>query len=323
MGSETSPLNDLRVLVTGGAGFIGSHLVDALVKTGCQVYILDNLSTGRIENIGQHLSNGSLSFLEGDLLDRQTVDEAVKNVNTLFHLAAITSVPYSIRNPNVTREVNLIGTTNLLEASLRYDVKRFIYVSTCAVYGEPKYLPVDEKHPTNPISPYAATKLSAEQSCKKFEEMHGLKTTIVRLFNVYGLRQWKDQYSGVITKFVECLRNGKPPIIYGDGEQTRDFINVKDVVEAFILILERGEAAGRTFNIATGKPTSINQLVQLIIEISGVEGVKPQYQAARQGDINHSYADISEAKNTLGYEQKVPLKKGLSSLITSFDNRIK
>lgn len=184
--SEISLLNGRRVLVTGGAGFIGSHLAERLVKDGFEVSILDNLSTGRVENIKQHLGNANLHFLRGDVRDKRAVNEAVRGVGAVFHLAAITSVPYSIKSPDVTREVNVKGTMNLLEASLRGSVDRFIYVSTCAVYGEAEYLPVDEKHPANPMSPYAESKLAAEHCCREFQEAYGLKTTVLRVFNVYG-----------------------------------------------------------------------------------------------------------------------------------------
>lgn len=301
--------------MTGGAGFIGSHLAEGLVKDGFEVSMLDNLSTGRMENIKQHLDNVNLRFLRGDVRDKRTVNEAIRGVEAVFHLAAITSVPYSIRSPNVAHKVNVKGTINLLEASLRGNVDRFIYVSTCAVYGEAEYLPVDEKHPTNPMSPYAESKLAAEQCCREFQEAYGLKTTVLRVFNAYGLRQRNDQYGGVIARFVERLRGRKPPVIYGDGEQTRDFVHVGDVVEAMRLVTSGGNAVGRTFNIATGVPTTINKLAQLLTQIVGAEGVRPRYRDARQGDVRYSYADVSEAREALGYELKVSLKGGLSTLI--------
>lgn len=308
-------MNYRRILVTGGAGFIGSHLVDELVKDCYKVSVLDNLSTGSVENIKQHLDNVKLHFLRGDVRDKRAVNEATKDVDAVFHLAAITSVPYSIKSPNITHEVNVTGTTNLLEASLRDNVDRFIYVSTCAVYGEAEYLPIDERHPTNPMSPYAESKLAAEQCCREFHELYGLKTTVLRIFNTYGLRQRNDNYGGVIARFIERLRGGKPPVIYGNGEQTRDFVNVEDVVEAMRRVLSGGNAVGRTFNIATGVPTTINQLAQLLMQIVGAEGVRPRYLGARQGDLRHSYADVSEVREALGYELKVSLKDGLSTLI--------
>lgn len=308
-------MNYHRVLVTGGAGFVGSHLLDALISDGCEVCVLDNLSTGRVENIKQHLGSAIFRFVEGDVRDMRAVDEAVKDVEVVFHLAAITSVPYSLKSPDVTREVNVTGTMNLLQASLCGDVERFVYVSTCAVYGEANYLPINEKHPTNPVSPYAESKLAAERCCREFEEAHGLKATILRVFNAYGLKMRNDQYGGVIARFGECLRGGKPPVIYGDGSQTRDFVHVKDAVRAMTLALDSVNVIGKTFNIGTGAPTTINQLAQLLMQIVGTEGVRPRHVGARKGDLRHSYADIREAKDALGYKPRISLKEGLLTLI--------
>ena len=313
-------LTKTKVLVTGGAGFIGSHLVNALVKAGCKVCVLDNLSTGNLENIKVHMGAGSVVFVKGDVRDKQNVSEAIKDVDAVFHLAAITSVPYSVKNPEVTREVNVAGTRNLLEACLRSGVKRFVQVSTCAVYGEAKYLPVDEKHPTSPISPYAESKLAAERCCSEFQEKYGLKTVVLRFFNVYGLRMRADQYGGVIVRFLERLRCGKPPVIYGDGLQTRDFVCVEDVVRAMRLAVDGGDAVTGTFNIGTGMPTTINQLAQLLMQIFGVEGVSPQYRGARRGDLKHSYADVSRARKMLRYKPRVFLKKGLAAFVACDQN---
>lgn len=314
-GPRHKVLKGNRVLVTGGAGFIGSHLVDELVKDGFEVSVLDNLSTGRLENVKRHLESGSFRFVKGDVRDVHAVKEALKGVEAVFHLAAVTSVPYSVKHPDVTRKVNVEGTGNVLEACLREGVERFIYVSSCAVYGEPEYLSIDEKHPTRPVSPYAETKLEAESLCREFQEAYGLKTTVLRPFNVYGLRMRKDQYGGVIARFVERLRVKKPPIIYGDGTQTRDFLHVDDAVRAMMLALDSKKAVGRTFNVATGVPTSINELAQLVIGLFGAVGFKPQHRSVRKGDVRDSYADIKEAKACLGFEPKISLKEGLSTLI--------
>ena len=310
-------MNYGSVLVTGGAGFIGSHLVDRLVAEGFEVGVLDNLSTGKPENLKYHLENGSLRFVRGDLLDGQAVREALKNAEAVFHLAAITSVPYSVKHPDATRRVNVEGTRSLLEACLRKGVERFIYVSSCAVYGEPEYLPVDEKHPARPISPYAETKLEAERLCREFQEKYGLKTTIVRPFNVYGPRMRGGQYGGVIARFIERLRSNKPPIIYGDGRQTRDFIHVWDVVNALMLTLNCQNAAGEMFNVASGVATSIVELAKLVMQLLGADGLKPIFRPARGGDIRQSYADIRKAKAWLGYEPRISLKEGITALAGS------
>ena len=302
-------------LVTGGAGFIGSHLVELLMRKGFSVRVLDNLSTGRLENIREHLNDPQFRFVRGDIRDRQSVEEAIRGVQAVFHLAAITSVPYSVKHPEITRQVNVEGTRKLLEACLRGGAERFIFVSSCAVYGEPEYLPVDEGHPTRPVSPYAESKLEAENLCREFQERYGLRTTVIRPFNVYGPGMRNDQYGGVIARFIERLRLGKPPVIYGDGEQTRDFVHVEDAVRAMVLALESRKAVGRTFNVATGAPTSINRLAQLLIELHGADGIEAKHRKARAGDVRYSYADIQEARDVLGFEPRISLKEGLSALL--------
>ena len=300
--------------MTGGAGFIGSHLVDRLIKEGFEVSVLDNLSTGRMENLMRHLESGGVRLVNADILDRRAVKQALTDVEAVFHLAAITSVPYSIKHPDATRKANVEGTRILLDACLGGNVERFIYVSSCAVYGEPEYLPIDERHPARPVSPYAESKLEAERLCREFQKAYGLKTTIVRPFNVYGPRMKSGMYGGVIARFIERLRLNKPPIIYGDGTQTRDFVHVWDVVNALMLTLNSQKAIGEIFNVASGVATSIDELAKLVMELPGVDGLKPLYRPARNGDIKHSYADISKAKARLGYEPKISLKEGVATL---------
>lgn len=304
-----------KVLVTGGAGFIGSHLVDELVSLGIEVRILDDFSSIGTWNISDYLERSQVSFVKGDVRNHDVVDDALREVDTVFHLAAMTSVPFSYEYPRQTFEVNVKGTKNLLEACLRNNVKRFFYVSSCAVYGEPKYLPIDEGHPLNPISPYAKSKLWAEKVCKEFQESNGLHITVLRPFNVYGPRQRNDQYAGVIYNFIKNLFEGHSPVIYGDGQQTRDFIYVQDVINALILTLKHDEANGQAFNIASGVPTSINRLASLLIELMVNGGLTMHYSVARKGDIMNSYADIKEASTRLGFKPNVSLKEGLSSLI--------
>jgi nucleoside-diphosphate-sugar epimerase len=308
-------LKNSKVLVTGGAGFIGSHLVEELIKAGCEVRALDNFSTGKLENTRRSLRTAKFKMVEGDIREKHNVKAAIADSEAVFHLAAITSVPYSVKHPDVTRDVNVNGTLNLLEASLNSGVECFVFVSSCAVYGEAKRLPISEAEPTKPLSPYAESKLEAEHHCREFYTKHGLKTTILRPFNVYGPRMRNDQYGGVIAKFIERLQNGKPPIIYGDGTQTRDFIHVHDVVSAMKMVIGNEKSAGQTFNVATGIPTTISQLAQLLAELVGGEKIKLQYRAARQGDLKQSYADIQKARIRLGFEPKVALKQGLLNLI--------
>jgi len=316
-GTREKSMSYNRVLVTGGAGFVGSHLVEGLLKEGFDVTVLDNLSTGSIENLRclNGVNGRLMRFVKGDVRNRSLVEKALNGVEAVFHLAAVSSVPYSFENPDVTYDVNVVGTRSLLDACLRSGVGRFIYVSTCAVYGEPEYLPIDERHPLKPVSPYAETKLEAERICMDFHGKYGLGTTILRPFNIYGLRMRNDQYGGVIARFIDCLCSGEPPVIYGDGEQTRDFLHVEDAVRGFMLALSSEGAVGRVFNIATGIPTSVDHLAHLLIGLLGVERIVPRHLGAREGDIRHSYAEVREARYRLGFEPRISLKEGLSVLV--------
>ena len=302
------------VLVTGGAGFIGSHIVDRLISSGYSVRVLDDLSTGKLSNIDVHVKSGKVDFVEGNVRDASTVKTVVKDVDASIHLAAITSVPFSVENPNDTFEINVAGTLNLLSSCAAEGVSKLILVSSCAVYGDPESLPVDEQHPANPISPYAESKLAAEKFCLGFHEKSLIKSVVLRLFNVYGPRQTVNDYSGVITRFLERCKQRLPLIIYGDGTQTRDFINVQDVVEAVLKSLENKDAEGEVFNVGSGKPTSINELARIILEPSRVN-IPISYEAPRVGDIKNSYADISKAEALLEYKPKFSLKYGLRLLL--------
>lgn len=307
----------MSILVTGGAGFIGSHIVDRLVDNGINVRVLDNLSTGNLSNIQRHI-NGKVDFIEGDIKNVETVRDCVKGVDAVTHLAAIVSVPFSITNPKITFETNVDGTNNLLSASAKERIGKFLLISTCAVYGEPKYLPVDEKHPTNPLSPYAESKLLAEKACLTYQEKNLLKTIIFRLFNVYGPRQGLNDYSGVITKFIDRARQTSPLVVYGDGSQTRDFVHVSNVVEAALHALDNPAAEGEIFNIGTGNPVNIQELAQTISNLTGSK--QPiTHENERAGDIKHSYANITKATEILGYNPKIKLKDGLQALITQTD----
>ena len=233
-----------EVLVTGGAGFIGSHIVYRLLDDGLKVRVFDNLSTGDKKNLKDHKDNKSLKFIKGDIRNRRQVRKAVKCVDAIFHEAALVSVNRSINEPLISNAINVTGTLNLLQESVEAKIKRFVFASSCAVYGDAEILPINEKLEPKPLSPYAAHKLGAEKYAKKFYEEHGLETVSLRYFNVYGPRQKYGPYSGVISVIVNCLLENKAPTIYGDGTQTRDFVNVKDVVAANMLALSKKEAAG-------------------------------------------------------------------------------
>ncbi len=304
----------MNVLVTGGAGFIGSHVVDRLVKEGYNVRVIDNLSTGKLKNIQSHLDSGAVNFVNADIRDGKAVEKCVENVDTVIHLAALVSVPLSVENPDLTFDINLLGTLNLLRASASKNIGRFVFISSCAVCGNPQTLPVNEKTTPNPLSPYAESKLVGENYCLGFHERQLLQSVVLRFFNVYGPRQGMNDYSGVITRFIDRIKNKDPLVIYGDGLQTRDFVNVKDVAEAVFTSATGKGVEGEVFNVGTGNAVTINQLATTLLELSG-SNLEIKHEKPRSGDIKDSYADISKAKRLLGFEPKVSLKVGLQALL--------
>ena len=305
-----------KILVTGGAGFIGSHLVTELARRGYLIKVLDNLSTGKLSNISSDLLTANVEFVQGDIRDSRVVQECVAKVDAVVHHAAQTSVPFSIQNPDFNNDVNIGGTSNLLHTSVESNLAKFIFISSCAVYGDPALLPVDEQQKPDPISPYAQSKHVAEQECMRLDQKHSLNCVVLRLFNVYGPRQGLSEYSGVITKFIDRIKQGLPLIIYGDGSQTRDFVYVRDVVEAVLLALGNRKAEGEVFNVGTGRATSIQELAETMLSLTGAKlGIVKA--PARQGDIKESYADISKANRLLAYKPKFLLKDGLKDLLTA------
>jgi UDP-glucose 4-epimerase len=308
-----------RILVTGGAGFIGSHLVDALRSQGFDIVVLDDLSGGSRDNLSSHLGEPDFCLVEGDVRNEADVKRALEGVDAVFHLAAAVSVDLSVKNPLLVDEVNVGGTLNVLRESLEAGVKRFVYASSCAVYGEPAHLPIDEGHPTRPISPYAVSKLAAEHYCRVFYEVYGLETVCLRFFNVYGSRQVVGPYSGVIVKFVDRLKRGRQPIIYGNGEQTRDFVFVRDVVDACMCAMRRKNCVGEVINVGTGAETSISKLAKFLAEHLSLGDIEVAYADPRAGDIRRSCADLSKAEDLLGYKPKVSLRKGLTVLLRELE----
>jgi UDP-glucose 4-epimerase len=307
-----------KVLVTGGAGFIGSHLVDRLLLDGFEVTLIDNLSSGVVENLRPHESKKNFRFIRGDIRKLQLVKKAVKEADAVFHEAAVLSWTGSWKSLARLNHVNVSGTLALLHACVDFDVKRFIYASSAAVYGEANVQLQREDLSLEPISPYGVSKLSAEQYVRVVNKLYGLETVCLRYFNVYGPRQKYGPYSGVIVKFMNRVSKNEPPVIYGDGEQTRDFVNIKDVVNGSMLALAKKEADGGVFNIGTGVATKIRELAKMLQDAMGQERVKPIYAALRPGDIRYSCADISNAKKVLGYDPKVSLKNGLRELARYF-----
>jgi nucleoside-diphosphate-sugar epimerase len=299
-------------LVTGGAGFIGSHLVDELLRQGYQVRVLDNLSTGHLHNLAE--TQPHIEFIEGDIRDRACLDRAVEGIDYIFHLAAMVSVPESLQKPIEAEMINAVGTLALLSAASEAQVKRLIFSSTCAVYGDEQTLPKTETMLPQPKSPYAISKLTAEHYCLMFNVTTALETVVLRNFNVYGPRQDPSSvYSGVISIFVDHLSQQNRPFIFGDGEQTRDFIYVEDVVKANLVAAESAGAAGRVFNIGTGRPHSINTLFDHLTSLLNVQ-LSPIYRPERAGDIRHSVGDIRTANRVMGWTWQVPFEEGLLKL---------
>jgi UDP-glucose 4-epimerase len=304
-----------RVLVTGGAGFIGSHIVDKLMEADAEVTVLDNLDTGQMRNIAQHEQNCNFHFVKGDIRDFSLVEQLVKGMDAVFNLAAIASVQRSVDDPLLVNDVNVKGTLNVLKASVDGDVKRFVQASSAAIYGDAQKLPVREDFKPMPLSPYAVAKLAAENYAGAFSRVYGLETVCLRYFNVYGPRQAFNDYSGVITIFANELLGNQHPRIFGDGKQTRDFVFVEDVVSATLLALTEKGAVGEVFNIASGKATTIKEIVQILQKVMDKEDLKPVFEDAKESDIRHSYASVEKARRLLGYEPKFSLEKGLRELV--------
>lgn len=302
-----------KYLVTGGAGFIGSHIAGELVYRGYSVRIVDNFSTGKKENIAPFL--GKIDLIEGDIKDFEVCQQAVKDMDFVLHQAALTSVPRSIEDPLLTNEVNITGALNLLLASRDAGVRRFVLASSAAVYGDNPGLPKKENMEGLPLSPYAASKRMGELYCQVFNRAFGLSTVSLRYFNIFGPRQDpSSQYASVIPNFIGKMLKEEKPVVFGDGEQSRDFLCVSNVVEANILASQAGDVSGEVFNIGSGERTSVNSLVVKLNEVLDKE-IKPTYEEPRPGDIKHSYADISKARKMLKYEPSVSFSEGLGETV--------
>lgn len=309
----------MKVVITGGCGFIGSNLAHELADEN-EVIVIDDLSTGRSENNEDLLNNENYRFVKGSITDLDLLKQIFDGADYVFHQAAIPSVPRSIKDPAKTNEVNISGTLNVLIAAEHNNVKKVVYASSSSVYGDTPALPKEEGMIPNPLSPYAVSKLTGEYYCKVWSDIYGLKTASLRYFNVYGPKQDpSSEYAAVIPKFITRVLNGEPPIIYGDGEQTRDFTFVKDVVSANILAAKSSVTG--IFNIGGGQRISINELAETIIKASGT-GTDPglTYMEPREGDVKHSLADIHRAESIIGYNPAYTLDDGLEETIRGFSN---
>jgi nucleoside-diphosphate-sugar epimerase len=299
-------------LITGGAGFIGSHLAEELVRRGESVRVVDNLITGKRHNLS-HLPR--VEFIQGDLADLDVARRAVAGVDYVLHQAAIPSVPRSVQDPVTSNRANIDASLNVLVAARDAGVKRVVYAGSSSAYGNTPTLPKIETMPTAPLSPYALQKLVAEQYCQMFTQLYGLETVTIRYFNVFGPRQDPSSpYSGVISLFISALCEGKPPKIYGDGEQTRDFTYVANVVDGVLRACHANGASGEVINVATGGRISLNQLFRTVRDLVGAS-IEPVYESVRAGDVRDSQADISKARRILGYEPLVRFEDGLKKTV--------
>lgn len=303
-----------RTLITGGAGFIGSNMVRQLLSDGDSVRILDNFSTGKVENLAE--VRGDIEVIEGDVRDLAMVKRAVAGIDVVYHLAALGSVPRSIEDPDTTHQVNVNGTFNLLVASREARVGRFVFASSSSVYGSNPVLPQHEALPLAPISPYGATKAVGEMYCRAFYETYGLQTLALRYYNVFGPRQDpSSQYAAAIPRFVAALLRDQSPLIYDDGEQSRGFTYIDNVVKANCLAARATKTAGQAVNISTATAISVNAVVTTLRELLGKMHVSPTYAPPRPGDIKHSLADVRLARELLGFEPSVSFQEGIRRAI--------
>ena len=303
-------------LVTGGAGFIGSNVARKLLELRHQVRVLDNFLTGKRENLAD--IRGDIDLIEGDLRNFEAVRQAAQGVEYILHLGALPSVPRSVADPLLSHDINITGTLHVLEAARQQGVKRVVFSSSSSIYGDTPTLPKREDMPLNPLSPYAAHKAAGELYCRVYQNMFRVETVCLRYFNVFGLRQDPaSQYAAVIPRFITALRSGGQPTIYGDGEQSRDFTHIDNVVTANIAASTAPDAAGEVINIACGERVTINELARRIGALLGKEAA-PQYLPARAGDVKHSLADISKARRLLNYADTVNLDTGLRRTVEWF-----
>ena len=297
-------------LVTGGAGFIGSHIAAALLARGARVRIIDDLSTGHLENVDE--IGGDIDFIQASLADNKTLSRALQDVEVVFHEAAIPSVPRSVAQPTETHEASVNATFSLLLAARDQKVRRLVYAASSSAYGDQPELPKREDMRPDPLSPYAVAKLVGEYYCQVFSRVYGLETVALRYFNVFGPRQDPgSQYSGVISRFIDASLNGNQPTIFGDGEQSRDFTYISNVVDANLRAAESGSAVGHVINIANGERVTINEVFEMVKKLTGNPNAQAEYAPARAGDVRDSLADLSLARSLLAYSPQVGLEEGL------------
>lgn len=310
----------MKILITGGAGFIGSHLCEKYTKEGHTVLCLDNYMNGNLTNIRHLLNYRNFKLINGDIRDFDLLEKITRDIDAVFHLAAQIHVDRSIIESKMTYDINVLGTQNILEVARTYDVEKVIHASTSEVYGSAQYAPIDEKHPLDAPHPYGASKIAADRMCFAYSETYGMNICVMRSFNLFGPRQKDSGYGGAISLFTKRVLSNMPPIIYGDGEQTRDYTYVEDIVDAYDLILNN-KPQKEPINFGTGKEIKIIDLAKEIIKLCGKEGnIEPVHVEQRPGEVKRLVADVSKAKEFLGWEPKHTIEEGLAKFIDWYKN---
>jgi nucleoside-diphosphate-sugar epimerase len=311
-----------KVIVTGGAGFIGSKLVGALLRQGVETVVFDNFSSGSVDNLAPYKESKLMKVVRGDVRRMRKDLPALDGVDHMFHFAAIASVAMSVAKPIRVHDVNVNGSLEAMSFCLDRGIKRLVFASSAAVYGPLKASIATEDLPCSPASPYGASKLAVENYMSSYHQSYGLETVALRFFNVYGAGQRLNDYSGVITLFASSLLRRQPPTVYGDGKQTRDFVSVKDVVQASILAMSAQRAPGQVINIASGKTVSLLQLLDILRRLTGATDVREKFAPSRPGDVKFGRASISKAREILGYSPKVPIEEGLVEVVESLRHNL-
>ena len=307
--------NVSKAVVTGGTGFIGSHIVDRLLERGIETVVIDNFSTGSRDNLKQHAGNSMLRVITGEVSEIDSLLASERDIDVVFHEAAIASVPKSIEDPLLVHEVNVNASLKVMTFCVDRSVKRMVFASSAAVYGVLNGVVASEDLPCSPSSPYGASKLAVEEYLKAFRSSYGLETVALRYFNVYGPRQTMSDYSGVITVFSNRLQKRSTPVIFGDGMQTRDFVYVKDVAKANMLAMDLEAADGEVFNVASGESTNLLTLFATMQRVTGVGDLPPRFDAPRKGDVRSGSASISKIRKFIGFSPSVTLEEGLASMV--------
>lgn len=310
-----------KAVVTGGSGFIGSHIVDELIKRGIETFVIDNLTTGTMENLKQHRTNKLLHIFLGDAKNIDRFLLYINDIDVVFHQSAIISVPRSVREPMIVHDANVNTTLKVMNFCVSRNIKRFVFASSAAVYGKLQNQKASEDLICWPASPYGASKLAAEDYLKAYQQTYDFEPVILRYFNVYGPRQLMNDYSGVITIFINQLLRRESPTIFGDGNQVRDFIHVQDIVQANMLAMENENASGKIFNVATGNSMSVLELLNTLKEITKTENIDHKFGPTREGDVKFALAGIDKIKNTLSFSHTISSTEGLKQVVEYFRNK--